>query len=495
MLFGPNGVGKGMRVLVPNLLTISGKSIVVIDPKGQLAAMTAKYRHETLREDVKVIDPFGVLAEVARQRPAEYKYLIDHHLIESDGFNPLAALDPESKTFYDDAAVIAEALIKIQGNDPHWPESAQGLVTALVMWERQQYGSDANLEHVREMLTEADEYDDKGHLVRGLRVTAAHMVAKGGFEIASLAGRFSAENTTDEIESVKSTADTQTRWLLSRPMRADMKKKDGVDFRRLKSGDRAMTVYVILPANFLETHSIWLRQRLEACASSSPLPSSDPIRSAENSEQNKRGGNGTYQENRREKVSSAASHEAGKVRHDEPARPSRDQVRRQEKERSDLCRSSPFRRFFSQRILRVDSDHVRFWSEPVAQTAGKQAGVKINTVFLRDDEYPAQPIQSASGAVFQGMGRGDRDRSIGAGYGNPRRWLALYVAGGFVLVASTRQTAETAIHRALVRALPGVNKRFNAAELDSIHVTSFPGFRIARVTVQARQIQSQASLN
>ncbi len=59
VLFGPNGAGKGMRVLVPNLLSMVGKSIVVIDPKGQLAAMTAKFRHQ-IGDDVKIIDPFGM---------------------------------------------------------------------------------------------------------------------------------------------------------------------------------------------------------------------------------------------------------------------------------------------------------------------------------------------------------------------------------------------------------------------------------------------------
>jgi type IV secretion system protein VirD4 len=265
VLFGPNGVGKGMRFLVPNLLNIEGKSIVVIDPKGQLAAMTAKWRHEN-GDDVKIIDPFGVLEEVVRERPDTYRYLIEHGLYESVGFNPLAILDPEGPTFFDDAAVIADALIKIQGNEPHWTESAQGLLTGLLMWERQQKGSDATLEHVRYMLTEADKYEDledeAGNLVKtltaGLRVTASDMVANGGFEIASLAARFAAKNTTDEIESVRSTADTQTRWLLSQPMRRDLQ-KNGVDFSKLKSGDRPMTVYVILPANYLETHSVWLR--------------------------------------------------------------------------------------------------------------------------------------------------------------------------------------------------------------------------------------------
>ena len=158
VLFGPNGVGKGMRILVPNLLSITGKSIVVIDPKGQLAAMTAKFRHEN-GDDVKIIDPFGVLAEVVKRNPQPYRYLTEHGLVESAGFNPLSALDPASPSFYDDAAVIAEALIKIQGNEPHWSESAQGLIAGLVMWERMRNGKTANLGNVRALLTEADAWE------------------------------------------------------------------------------------------------------------------------------------------------------------------------------------------------------------------------------------------------------------------------------------------------------------------------------------------------
>ena len=45
LLFGPNGTGKGTRFLIINLLSIRGKSILVIDPKGELAAVTAAYRH------------------------------------------------------------------------------------------------------------------------------------------------------------------------------------------------------------------------------------------------------------------------------------------------------------------------------------------------------------------------------------------------------------------------------------------------------------------
>lgn len=56
-------------------------------------------------------------------------------------------------------------------------------------------------------------------------------------------------------------------------------------------------------------------------------------------------------------------------------------------------------------------------------------------------------------------------------------------------------TEDAAIHRALSRALKGISKRFNAAELDSVQIRQYPGFQIANVTVQTLQIQKHASLN
>ncbi len=242
LLFGPNGTGKGTRFLIPNLLSIRDRSIVVIDPKGELASVTSAFRRTV--GDVVMLNPFNVLG------------------LGSAGFNPLDMLDPASPNFYDDAAALGEALIKIEGKDPHWSESAQGLLVALLMWEKRKNGARANLENVRRMLTEAETWErysgDDGKVRErpkgGLRVTAADMVAEGGYEIASLAARFVEQ--TNELSSIRSTADTQTRWILSEPMRRDLK-KPGVDFRRLK--DRPVTVYVILPAERVRTHAVWLR--------------------------------------------------------------------------------------------------------------------------------------------------------------------------------------------------------------------------------------------
>jgi type IV secretion system protein VirD4 len=244
LLFGPNGTGKGTRFLIPNLLTIKDRSIVVIDPKGELAAVTADYRRTV--SDVVMLNPFDVLG------------------LGSAGFNPLASLDPESPYFYDEAAALGEALIRLESKEPHWTESAQGLIVALIMWEKLQRGDAANLENVRDMLTEPDNSvpntgeDAKPNeriIAAGLRHTALQMAEHGGYEIASLAARFAGRDT-NELASIRSTGDTQTRWLLSKPMRDDLK-KPGVDFRQLK--DTPTTVYVILPAERMRTHSTWLR--------------------------------------------------------------------------------------------------------------------------------------------------------------------------------------------------------------------------------------------
>jgi hypothetical protein len=56
------------------------------------------------------------------------------------------------------------------------------------------------------------------------------------------------------------------------------------------------------------------------------------------------------------------------------------------------------------------------------------------------------------------------------------------------------RTAETAIGHAITRALNHSSERFNAAEVVSITTSKFAGFRIANVTVRARQIQQEDSL-
>ena len=95
-IFGPTRSGKGVCLEIPNLLRLKGLSIISIDPKGQNAAVTARWRRKVSR--VVMLNPLDVLG------------------LGSAGFNPLAALDPAAPRFFEEAANIAEALIKIDAS-------------------------------------------------------------------------------------------------------------------------------------------------------------------------------------------------------------------------------------------------------------------------------------------------------------------------------------------------------------------------------------------
>jgi hypothetical protein len=57
------------------------------------------------------------------------------------------------------------------------------------------------------------------------------------------------------------------------------------------------------------------------------------------------------------------------------------------------------------------------------------------------------------------------------------------------------RTSTAAIDQAITRALDRIKDRFNAAELGSVSVSKYPGFRVAKITLYARQIQLHTSLS
>jgi len=56
-------------------------------------------------------------------------------------------------------------------------------------------------------------------------------------------------------------------------------------------------------------------------------------------------------------------------------------------------------------------------------------------------------------------------------------------------------TQEVATEHALARALKGVARRFNAAELVDVQATKVAGFHIARVTLEPRELEQYSSLD
>jgi len=115
-----NRAGKGRALIINNLLTYPG-SVVVIDPKGDLADETAAYRRNVLGQRVVLLDPF----DAAGSKTSAYR----------SAFNPLQwidAADPDALIV--GASLIADALIPVEGeHERHWSEAGKAIVEAVII--------------------------------------------------------------------------------------------------------------------------------------------------------------------------------------------------------------------------------------------------------------------------------------------------------------------------------------------------------------------------
>jgi type IV secretion system protein VirD4 len=237
LVFGPPGASKTVGFVVPQLLDDDSgqRSYVVIDPKGEVCAITSRFRRRC--GDVKIINPYGVLLD---QRPD----------MKSDGWNPLSDLDPADPHFADECAARGDALIKTNANEtqPIFPNSARSALTAGINFEvrvARVLNEAPSLPAVRAMLTLETE-----QLVEKVK----EMIAVGDPDIATRMRKFLSDNR--EIQSIKSNIETDTAWM-TKPMREDMALRGGVDFRVLKQ--QPTTIYIIIPPNEIINKAPYLR--------------------------------------------------------------------------------------------------------------------------------------------------------------------------------------------------------------------------------------------
>jgi type IV secretion system protein VirD4 len=248
LIFGLNGAGKSTRFLIELLMTSVGRSIVVFDIKGELAAMTAEERNKY--SDVKIIAPKRTVG------------------LSSDGYNPGLSLDPDNEEeFSDRAGLYAEAINEVgDGKDKHWDESSEEFAQAGIMFEAQCARREKrpfSWLRFRQLLCEPDKFEtviENGKPVRkqikGLAVNARRMVEEGGEIIAQLVGRFLREHGLNELAGIQSTFDTKTRFLLSPPIWRDLEKGNW-SFRQLR--ERPTTVYIVLPPDEITRKRRWTR--------------------------------------------------------------------------------------------------------------------------------------------------------------------------------------------------------------------------------------------
>jgi type IV secretory pathway TraG/TraD family ATPase VirD4 len=210
----------------------SGKrSQIVLDPKGEVCSITCEYRRKVCGKDnVKIINPYGLLV---KERPD----------MKSDGWNPLAHLNPDAPSYGDDCAAVGNAVIEVKSNEsqPIFPKGARSAFTAGVNFEvreARRQNLPPSLANVRAVWAL-----ETAQLVEVIK----KMIATGDPDIVTRVRKFFNDNT--EIQNLKSNIETETAWQ-TKPMRDDMCVKDGVDFSACKK--RATTIYIIIPIEELK---------------------------------------------------------------------------------------------------------------------------------------------------------------------------------------------------------------------------------------------------
>jgi|CXWL01.1.fsa_nt_gi type IV secretion system protein VirD4 len=253
--------GKGVSVIVPNLIFYPG-SILAIDPKGELASITARRRARDLRQKVFVLDPFDRTAGWVKPYKAS--------------FNPMAILTEDNRHIVEDAGLIADALVIPGGGDIHWDETAKNFIEGLILhvatWSG--YEGRRNLVTVRELLVRGVEPDpdlfgspeDMEDILKdvdnramfGLRMEMESNDRLGGFIQAAATEMF--ERDPKEMNSVLSSARRHTTFLGFPAMKEVLQDHAELnDLRALKTMPEGMTIYLCLPAGRLSTCNRWLR--------------------------------------------------------------------------------------------------------------------------------------------------------------------------------------------------------------------------------------------
>lgn len=240
----PTGTGKGVGVVIPNLLVHPG-SAVVNDIKGENYAVTARQRRSE-GHAVYGLDPFGVVSEAWQTK---------YGIPAADAcYNPLDLVDHTGLDALDDAKMIAEMLVVSEADSKSdggefWDREAKALLAGLILHVcASEVGTRRSLPRVRELLTlPAPEWE----------LVLKHMAestACDGVVARTANNLLGADQRTKN--NIITSAKTHTHFLDSPRMRRILSSSsfDILDLKR----DR-VTLYLILPPTRIDSYKPWKR--------------------------------------------------------------------------------------------------------------------------------------------------------------------------------------------------------------------------------------------
>ncbi len=249
MTIAPTGAGKGIGVIIPNLLRYTG-TVIVIDPKGENYQVTARRRRE-MGQKIVVLDPFHVVTKT------------------SDGLNPLDLFKLPRSIMECDAEMLS-SLLSIGhefSREPYWDDTARAILSALIAHIASTTAKGGcNLNHVRSYLYH-----------QNLDYMLAELLDDDKVENTLAKDEFNAYLAIPEDKTRPCVRSTATSYLkaLGSPDVARTLESSSFDLADLMEG-KPLTIYIVIPPEKMDSHRsllrLWIGTLLTAVTSRRRLP-------------------------------------------------------------------------------------------------------------------------------------------------------------------------------------------------------------------------------
>ncbi len=240
LIVAPSGTGKGTSVILPTLL-LYRSSLITIDPKGENAAITARFRRDQLGHAVHIVNPWGL-----------HEALYSERGFSRATFNPLDVLDPKDPNIVGIANSIAVSICQHGSvNDPFWQNSATAMLAGILLWVADTPGETKTLAHVADIVS-------GGEAAADLRKSLfPRMVASSSFRGAmrKLVGRF--VQMDDKTYSGVIAQLSQSLQFMADDQIAAATDHSSFTLADLANGKT--TLYIVIPDNQMQAQAVWLK--------------------------------------------------------------------------------------------------------------------------------------------------------------------------------------------------------------------------------------------
>jgi type IV secretion system protein VirD4 len=231
-IFSPSGQGKGVSGVIPFLLD-TDESCIVVDFKGENAALTAAHRRSQFHHQCVILDPFKRVTDAP------------------DTFNPLDFIDADDPLALDACQDLAKALVirSPDEREPHFNDAAEmwiAAIMAIVVHFGDRSGV-RSLQTMREFLSDPRKLEKAVELMNASEVWGG-MLARMGGQLRHFIDK--------EKSSTLTTVGRHLRFLDTLAIAANTQ-TSSFDPARLRSGK--MTIYLVLPPEHMRSQSPLLR--------------------------------------------------------------------------------------------------------------------------------------------------------------------------------------------------------------------------------------------